>query len=309
MKVINADILVVLGPTASGKTSFAAHLANEFDGEVISADSRQVYKEMNLGTGKDYKDYQVGAHQIPYHLIDIAEPGTRYNVYEFQKDFLEVYQSLKSRGKLPVLCGGSGLYIEAVLKGYKLIHVPIDPELRQSLYGKPLSELREILLSYKQNLHNTTDLTSVKRAIRAIEIARYYSEHSEIDFEYPNIQPFIFGIAFDRPTQRRRITERLKQRLESGMIEEVEHLMKSGLSTDDLEYYGLEYKYIVRYLVGEISYETMFEQLNIAIHQFAKRQMTWFRKMERNGMKIHWIDGHLPLYEKLEKAKALAAQY
>lgn len=309
MKVIDADILVVLGPTASGKTSFAAHLADEFDGEVISADSRQVYKEMNLGTGKDYKDYHVGAHQIPYHLIDIAEPGTRYNVYEFQKDFLEVYQSLKSKGKLPVLCGGSGLYIEAVLKGYKLIHVPIDPELRQSLYGKPLSELREILLSYKQNLHNTTDLTSVKRAIRAIEIARYYSEHSEIDLEYPGIQSFILGIAFDRPTQRRRITERLKQRLKSGMIEEVEHLMKSGLSTDDLEYYGLEYKYIVRYLVGEIPYETMFEQLNIAIHQFAKRQMTWFRKMERNGMKIHWIDGHLPLYEKLEKAKALAAQY
>lgn len=305
MKSINSDILVVLGPTASGKTSFAAHLAYEFGGEVISADSRQVYREMNIGTGKDYGDYQVGDHYIPYHLIDIAEPGTKYNVYEFQKDFLEVYQTLRSKGKLPVLCGGSGLYIEAVLKGYKLIHVPPDHKLRKSLYGKPLSELREILLSYRQDLHNTTDLTSVKRAVRAIEIAKYYSEQPEVDFEYPEIKPFILGVVFDRSAQRQRITERLEQRLENGMIEEVEHLMKSGLSSNDLEYYGLEYKYVVKYLVGEISYQTMFEQLNTAIHQFAKRQMTWFRKMERNRMKIHWIDGHLPLNEKLGKAKAL----
>ncbi|MCF8335591.1 MAG: tRNA (adenosine(37)-N6)-dimethylallyltransferase MiaA [Bacteroidales bacterium] len=304
MKDINSDIIVVLGPTASGKTSFAAHLAYELNGEVISADSRQVYRNMNIGTGKDYEDYKVEGHYIPCHLIDIAEPGTKYNVYEFQKDFLEVYRSLKSKGKLPVLCGGSGLYIEAVLKGYKLIHVPPDHELRRSLYKKPLRELREILVSYRQNLHNTTDITSVKRAVRAIEIAKYYYEHPEIDFDYPDINPFIFGIVFDRPTQRSRITWRLKQRLENGMVEEVEHLMKNGLSRKDLEYYGLEYKYVVKYLAGELSYEAMFEQLKTAIHQFAKRQMTWFRRMERNGMQIHWIDGHLPLKNKLEEAKA-----
>ena len=305
MKDIESDILVVLGPTASGKTAFAARLAYEYDGEVVSADSRQVYREMDIGTGKDYGDYKVGGHPVPFHLIDIAEPGTKYNVYEYQKDFLEVYQDLKGRGKMPVLCGGSGLYIEAVLKGYKLIHVPPDYEMRRSLYGKPLSELKKILLSYRQNLHNTTDLTSVKRAVRAIEIAKYYSEHPEIDFEYPDIQPFIFGVAYDRPTQRQRITERLKQRLEYGMIEEVEHLMKNGLSSRDLEYYGLEYKYVVKYLIGELSWQQMFDQLNTAIHQFAKRQMTWFRRMERNGMKIHWTDGHLPLEDKLEKAKRL----
>ncbi|MFP4620452.1 MAG: tRNA (adenosine(37)-N6)-dimethylallyltransferase MiaA [Bacteroidales bacterium] len=308
MKEIKSDIVVVLGPTASGKTAFAAHLAREFAGEVISADSRQVYREMDIGTGKDYGDYKVGEHSIPCHLIDIAEPGTRYNVYEYQKDFLEVFQHLKSKRKLPVLCGGSGLYIEAVLKGYKLIHVPPDHELRNVLYGKPLDELKEILLSYRQNLHNTTDLTSVKRAVRAIEIAKYYSEHPEIDFEYPDIHPFIFGIAFDRPTQRRRITERLKHRLENGMIEEVEYLMKKGLSSTDLEYYGLEYKYVVKYIVGELTYEAMFGQLNTAIHQFAKRQMTWFRKMERNDMKIHWIDGYLTLEDKLDKAKALLSR-
>lgn len=305
MKGMNSDILVVLGPTASGKTAFAARLAYEFGAEVISADSRQVYREMNIGTGKDYGDYKVGDRYIPYHLVDIAEPGTRYNVYEYQKDFLKVYEDLKSRDILPVLCGGSGLYIEAVLKGYKLIHVPPDPELRKSLYEKPLTELKDILLSYRQNLHNTSDLTSVKRAVRAIEIAKYYSEHPEIDFDYPEIKPFIFGIAFDRPVQRQRITERLRERLEEGMIEEVEHLMKNGLSGSDLEYYGLEYKYVVKYLTGELSYPQMFEQLNTAIHQFAKRQMTWFRRMERNGVKIHWIDGNLPLEEKMKQAKEL----
>ena len=305
MKDLNSDILVVLGPTASGKTAFAAHLADEFNGEVISADSRQVYKKMDIGTGKDYGDYQVGDHHIPCHLIDIVDPGNKYNVYEYQKDFLEVYQALRRKGKLPVLCGGSGLYIEAVLKAYKLIHVPPDDELRKSLYGKTLSELRNILLSYKQNLHNTTDLTSVKRAVRAIEIAKYYSEHPEINLEYPDIKPFIFGVAFDRPTQRLRITKRLKERLEGGMIEEVEHLMKSGLSSSDLEYYGLEYKYVVKYLIGGLSYQQMFEQLNTAIHQFAKRQMTWFRRMERNGMKIHWINADQPLEDELKQAKAL----
>ena len=305
MKGMNSDILVVLGPTASGKTAFAARLAFELGGEVVSADSRQVYKEMNIGTGKDYGDYQVGERYIPYHLVDIAEPGTRYNVYEYQKDFLKVYEELKSRNVLPVLCGGSGLYVEAVLKGYKLIHVPPDPELRNSLYGKSLEELKDILLSYRQNLHNTTDLTSIKRAVRAIEIAKYYSEHPEIDFDYPEIKPFIFGIACERTVQRQRITQRLRERLEEGMIEEVEHLMKNGLSSKDLEYYGLEYKYVVKYLVGELSYQQMFEQLNTAIHQFAKRQMTWFRRMERNGMKIHWINADQPLEDELKQARAL----
>ena len=211
---MNYDIIVVLGPTASGKTAFAARLAFELGGEVVSADSRQVYKEMNIGTGKDYEDYKVGDRYIPYHLVDIAEPGTRYNVYEYQKDFLKVYEDLKSRNVLPVLCGGSGLYVEAVLKGYKLIHVPPDPELRNSLYEKSLEELKDILLSYRQNLHNTTDLTSVKRAVRAIEIAKYYSEHPEIDFNYPEIKPFIFGIACERSVQRQRITQRLRERLE-----------------------------------------------------------------------------------------------
>jgi len=299
------DMIGVLGPTASGKTAFAAHLADRMKGEIISADSRQVYRKMDIGTGKDYGDYLVGNKKISFHLIDILEPGERYNVYQYQKDFLRVYRDIQERGRMPVLCGGSGLYIEAVLKGYRLIPVPPDHKLREELSQKPLHELVDRLKSESQDLHNTTDLTSKKRAIRALEIARYYSAHPEDDIDFPAIKPFILGVKYDRPAQRRRITERLKQRLEAGMVEEVRSLMRSGLTREDLEYYGLEYRYLARYLEGELSYEAMFEYLNTAIHQFAKRQMTWFRRMQRNGLTIHWLDGHKPLEDKLEKAEKL----
>jgi tRNA dimethylallyltransferase len=302
------DLIVVLGPTASGKTSLAARLAERLDGEIISADSRQVYRGMDIGTGKDYDDYIVHGRQIPFHLIDILEPGSKYNVYEFQKDFLETYHHIHHRGKWPVLCGGTGLYIEAVLKGYRLIPVPPDPALRKALSQQSLDELVEILKSESRHLHNTTDLTSKKRAIRAIEIARYYGAHPEADTEFPKIHPFILGVKYDRPAQRQRITERLKQRLEEGMIDEVRRLQEKGLNRNDLEYYGLEYRYVARYLDGELDYEEMFRLLNTAIHQFAKRQMTWFRRMERNGFVIHWLDGHMPLEEKLSRTWELLNQ-
>jgi len=305
MNLKTYDLIVVLGPTASGKTSFAARLAFELNGEVISADSRQVYRDMDIGTGKDYGDYQVEGSQVPYHLVDIIEPGQRYNVYAFQQDFLKVYNDIRHRQRMPVLCGGSGLYIEAVLKGYRLLHVPPDPGLRESLAHKTLDELQQMLMSDHQHLHNTTDLTTRKRAIRAIEIARYYASHPEEDTEYPGIHPFILGIRYDRPAQRRMITQRLEQRLEEGLVEEVRHLMDRGLTRGDLEYYGLEYRYLVRYLAGELDYEQMFSQLNTAIHQFAKRQMTWFRRMERNGFVIHWLDGHMSMDEKLKRARQL----
>jgi tRNA dimethylallyltransferase len=303
MKYSKYDMVVVLGPTASGKTGLAANLAYILNGEVVSADSRQVYRHMNIGTGKDYEDYKVEGKYIPCHLIDILEPGYQYNVYEYQKDFLKTYRLLKEKGKLPVLCGGSGLYIEAVLKGYQLIHVPPDHSLRKSLNDKSQEELKDILLSYNQNLHNTTDLTSKKRAVRAIEIAKYYSEHPEINVDFPQINAILFGVAFERSIQRRRITERLRKRLNNGMIEEARLLMRRGLSKEDLDYYGLEYRYLSKYISGELTYEEMFEKLNTAIHQFAKRQMTWFRRMEKNGMKIHWIDGNLPLKQKIEEVK------
>ncbi|SRR6056297_660396 len=299
------DMIVVLGPTAGGKTSFAANLAYEFDGEVISADSRQVYRQMDIGTGKDYGDYEVEGYKIPYHLIDIVEPGYKYNVYEYQKDFLEVYKNVKRRDKIPILCGGSGMYIEAVLKGYKLIHVPPDLGLREKLNKESLPELTKKLKSYKTDLHNTTDLISKKRVIRAIEIAKYYSEHRDTDISYPKIKPLIFGVIFDRSVQRKRITLRLKERFEEGMIDEVRSLLDQGVMSEDLVYYGLEYKFITQYLIGELSYDEMFSQLNTAIHQFAKRQMTWFRRMERNGFQIHWIDGHLLMEEKLRKARKI----
>ncbi|MBS3807477.1 MAG: tRNA (adenosine(37)-N6)-dimethylallyltransferase MiaA [Bacteroidales bacterium] len=299
------DLIVVLGPTASGKTSFAARLAYELDGEVISADSRQVYRQMDIGTGKDYADYQVEGSRVPYHLVDILEPGERYHVYAFQQDFLKVYRDIHQRHRMPVLCGGTGLYIESVLKGYRLLHVPPEPGLRKELARKSLEELQQMLFSFNLNLHNTTDLTTHKRIIRAIEIARYYASHPEEDIEYPRIRPFIFGIRYDRPAQRRMITKRLKDRLESGLVEEVMHLMDKGLTRPDLEYYGLEYRYVVRYLEGELDYEQMFSQLNTAIHQFAKRQMTWFRRMQRNGFVIQWLDGHMSMDQKLERARQL----
>jgi tRNA dimethylallyltransferase len=288
----NYNLLIILGPTASGKTRFAASLARHIDGEIISADSRQVYKQMNLGTGKDYDDYTVDGAQIPYHLIDLFEPGYKYNVYEYQKDFLKVFKLILQQGKFPVLCGGTGMYIEAVTKGYKLIAVPVNPGLREKLKDKSLPELEEILSRYKR-LHNKTDSDTVKRAIRAIEIEEYYKSNPVNSPEMPVIKPLFIGIDIDRETRRVRITERLQKRLKSGMIEEVENLLKSGIGEDDLIYYGLEYKYITLYLSGKIDYKQMYEQLNIAIHQFAKRQMTWFRKMEREGTLIHWLDGGL----------------
>jgi len=290
-------MITVLGPTASGKTGFAANLAYRIDGEIISADSRQVYRNMDIGTGKDYKDYIINGVTVPYHLIDIVDAGEKYNVYEYQKDFIKVLNDITGRNKLPVLCGGSGLYIESVLKGYKLIHVPPNRDLRKKLENKTLGELTDILRSFKK-LHNKTDIDNKKRAIRAIEIETYYSENPDIDVDYPVIKNFLAGIRYDRESRRERITQRLKERLETGLVDEVRGLLDSGIPENDLEYYGLEYKYVTRHITGKIDYNEMFDKLNVAIHQFAKRQMTWFRRMERNGMKIHWIDGSLSNNEK-----------
>ncbi len=300
----NYDLIAILGPTASGKTSFAATLAYELDTEIISADSRQIYREMDLGTGKDLADYTVNGKQIPYHLIDIAEPGYKYNVFEYQRDFLNAYQSIKQKGRLPVLCGGTGLYLESVLKGYQLIPVPENPELRTRLAGKTLEELTDILSNYK-TLHNSTDVDTAKRAIRAIEIEEYYATHDLSAREFPSINSLIIGVDIDRELRREKITKRLRQRLDEGMVEEIRQLLNKGIQPEDLIYYGLEYKYLTLYVTGEISFEEMFKQLEIAIHQFAKRQMTWFRGMERKGFKIHWIQASMPTDEKIELVKKL----
>ncbi|MBN1388024.1 MAG: tRNA (adenosine(37)-N6)-dimethylallyltransferase MiaA [Bacteroidales bacterium] len=298
------DIVVVTGPTASGKTSFAALLASAIGGEIISADSRQVYRRMNIGTGKDYADYIVSNKKIPFHLVDIVEPGYKYNVYEYQCDFLKVYRELKERNIMPVVCGGSGMYLDSIISGYKLIKVPLNKSLRESLADKSLAELAEILSSYK-NLHNITDIDTPKRAMRAIEIEEYYlHEGSDLD-EFPEIIPLVLGIKFDRDKRRERISKRLESRLNSGLVEEVKALMDSGISPDDLIYYGLEYKFITMYLLGKITYDEMKRKLETSIHQFAKRQMTWFRGMERRGIKIHWIDGNLNNRQKLESALKL----
>ncbi len=293
------NLITVLGPTATGKTRFAAKLAGRLNGEIISADSRQVYRCMDIGTGKDYNDYIVEGKTIPVHLIDIVEPGYEYNVYEYQADFIRVFNELLSSGKLPILCGGSGLYLEAVLRGYRLINVPVNNQLRNTLEKKSLQELTDLLKSLK-SIHNITDLVTRKRLVRAIEIESYYRENPEINKDYPDLNPFIIGISCDRDSRRERITVRLKERLEKGMIDEVARLIKGGISFDKMIYYGLEYKYIAQYLKGDLEYDEMFANLNIAIHQFAKRQMTWFRRMERNGMKIHWLDANLPDEQKLE---------
>ncbi len=282
------NLLVIIGPTASGKTSFATQLAKKLNGEIISGDSRQVYRRMDIGTGKDYDDYLIDGELIPAHLIDIKEPGYKYNVYEFQNDFFKIYNEIQLRKKTAIFCGGTGLYIEAVLKGYKLIHVPSNYQLRESLKEKSLEELETILSQFRK-LHNSTDTDTVKRAIRAIEIETYYQTHPEINVSLPEMRPLIIGIDIERDRRRERITKRLKQRIEDGMIDEVQGLLNEGIPSEDLIYYGLEYKYITQHLIGELSYEEMVNQLNIAIHQFAKRQMTWFRGMERRGVKIHWI--------------------
>ncbi len=282
------DFITILGPTASGKTGVAVKLAAEIDAEIISADSRQVYRRMDLGTGKDLEDYCINGKNIPYHLIDIAEPGTKYNVYEYQKDFLQAYNDIRSRGKKVIVCGGTGLYLESVLRSYRLSPVPQNPELRENLSGKSLEELTHILSQYK-TLHNTTDVDSAQRAIRAIEIAEYYKHTPIDDRPFPTLNSYVIGIDVDRETRRQRISARLKQRLDNGMVDEVKRLLAEGIPADDLIYYGLEYKFLTLYAIGEMSYEEMFRQLEIAIHQFAKRQMTWFRGMERRGIEIHWM--------------------
>ncbi|MDR1436781.1 MAG: tRNA (adenosine(37)-N6)-dimethylallyltransferase MiaA, partial [Candidatus Symbiothrix sp.] len=288
------DLITILGPTASGKTVFAATLAGQSDGEIISADSRQVYRRMTIGTGKDLADYIVNGKQIPAHLIDICEPGEKYSVFQFQHDFHRVFAEIKNRGKLPVLCGGTGLYIESVLKGYKLLDVPENPGLRASLAGKNIDELEKILKSYKK-LHNKTETDSCQRAIRAIEIEEYYLRQEPDKRDYGPVNSLIIGMDIDRELRRKRISRRLKARLDEGMLDEVKSLMESGLSAESLIYYGLEYKYLTLHLTGKLSYREMYDQLEIAIHQFAKRQMTWFRGMERKGFKIHWIDPASPL--------------
>jgi tRNA dimethylallyltransferase len=304
-------MITILGPTASGKTPVAARLAAEIGGEVISADSRQVYRRMDIGTGKDLEDYTVGESGavVRYHLIDIREPGTKYNLFEYQQDFFDVYQQIQARGAVPILCGGTGLYIEAVLKGYKLSPVPQDPELRSRLEGTPLAELTEMLQALKartgSNMHNTTDVDSCQRAIRAIEIETYNLHHPTPRRELPPVDSLIIGISIDRELRREKITRRLKARLDSGMVEEVRALLDEGIPAEDLIYYGLEYKFVTEYLTGKLTRDEMFQRLEIAIHQFAKRQMTWFRGMERRGFEIHWIDATLPMEEKIEKIKQL----
>ncbi len=293
------NLITILGPTAAGKTAVAVHLAARLSGEVISADSRQVYRGMDIGTGKDYADYFVDGVEIPSHLVDIENAGAHYNVYRFQSDFIKAFNEVQSRKRIPVLCGGSGLYIEAVLKDYRLIEVSPNKELRKTLAGKSLEELSAILRDLKPKLHNHTDVETDRRAIRAIEIEKYYAEHEELDSEMPEIDSLNIGIQLDREIRRERITSRLKQRLEEGMLEEVQMLLDSGLKSEQLIYYGLEYKYLTLHLTGDLSYDEMFTQLEIAIHQFAKRQMTWFRGMEKRGTEIHWIDGSLTMGEKI----------
>jgi tRNA dimethylallyltransferase len=292
------NLVAIIGPTATGKTSLAANLAFHIGGEVISADSRQVYRRMDLGTGKDYAEYIVNEKNIPVHLIDHVEPGYKYSVFEYQHDFNRAFADLQNRGKMPVLCGGSGMYIDAALRSYKLIEVPRNEALRSLLSDKSPEELHQLLSSLK-TLHNSTDLDSPERTLRAIEIATYYRESQQVN-DSPHINPLVIGIMFVRETDRLRITERLQYRLKQGMIEEVKKLMESGITAETLLYYGLEYRFITRYLAGELDYNSMFSQLNTAIHQYAKRQRTWFRKMEREGTTIHWISGELPLEKKLD---------
>ena len=302
-------MVTILGPTASGKTTLATRLAHTIGGEIISADSRQVYRNMDIGTGKDLADYVVDGKKIPYHLIDIAEAGTKYNLYQYQHDFHVAYQDIVSRDERPILCGGTGLYLEAVLKGYALSPVPQNAELRERLEGKSLAELTQILSDLKAQIgsvmHNTTDVDSCQRAIRAIEIETYNIEHATALRTMPGIDSLIIGVNIEREERRRKITARLKQRLDEGMVEEVRRLLDSGIADDDLIYYGLEYKFVTEYIIGKLTYEEMFRQLEIAIHQFAKRQMTWFRGMERRGTTIHWVDASLPMSEKLNEVLQL----
>ena len=302
-------MITILGPTASGKTELAAHLASELDAEIISADSRQVYRRMDIGTGKDLDDYVVNGKCIPYHLVDICEPGTKYNLFRYQQDFHKAYEDIRNRNKVPILCGGTGLYIESVIRGYSLSPVPQNQKLRESLSGKSLNELTDILKDLKNKtgstMHNTTDVDSCQRAIRAIEIETFNLHEPVEKRAMPPIDSLVIGVSIDRELRRQKITARLKSRLENGMVEEIQGLLNSGVREEDLMYYGLEYKYVTLYVIGKMSYDEMFRQLEIAIHQFAKRQMTWFRGMERRGTKIFWIDATLPTEEKIKQIKQL----
>lgn len=310
-------MLTILGPTASGKTSLAAQLAAEINksvraaelgirkAEIISADSRQVYRGMDIGTGKDLADYTVDGKEIPYHLIDICKPGTKYNLFEYQQDFYNAYQDILQRGAFPILCGGTGLYIESVLKGYHLSPVPQNQELRDRLADKSLETLTDMLRDLKaqtgSNMHNRSDVDTVQRAIRAIEIETYNLQHPMPERELPAVDSLVVGVSIDREARREKITCRLKQRLEEGMVDEIQGLLDRGIPAENLIYYGLEYKFVTEYIIGKTTYEEMFRSLEIAIHQFAKRQMTWFRGMERRGFTIHWIDALLPMKQKVEQ--------
>ena len=299
----HSPLITILGPTASGKTTLATHLALQLNGEIISADSRQIYRGMDLGTGKDLCEYTINGHQIPYHLIDIHPAGYKYNLYEYQRDFLKAYDDITTRGTQPILCGGTGLYIEAVLGGYRLLEVPVNEPLRQSLEGKTLDELSLILDTYPNyHRHNQTDVDTVKRAIRAIEIADYYASHESTETDYPTLNPIIIGVDIDRDLRREKITRRLKTRLDEGMLDEVQGLLNSGIHPDDLIYYGLEYKFLTQHLIGELTFDEMFKALETAIHQFAKRQMTWFRGMERRGYTINWINADQTIEQKVNQA-------
>ena len=293
-------MITILGPTASGKTRLAADVAGQIGGEILSADSRQVYRGMDIGTGKDLSDYFFEGKPVPYHLIDIADAGYKYNVYEYQRDFLAAYENVIKRGAKPVLCGGTGLYLESVLRGYKLVPVPANQILRDKLDKKSMPELTRILSGYK-SLHNTTDVDTVKRAVRAIEIEEYYCTHPEIQSGFPKISSIVFGLQLDREERRKRITQRLKARLDEGMIEEIRSLIDNGIPAENLIYYGLEYKFVTLYVTGKLSFQEMFGQLEIAIHQFAKRQMTWFRGMERRGIQINWLDALTSPSENVKK--------
>lgn len=296
------DIITVLGPTACGKTGFAVALAKQLDAEIISADSRQVYRRMDLGTGKDLEDYE----GVAYHLIDIAEPGTKYNLYRYQQDFLEAYNDIRSRGKRVVVCGGTGLYLESIVRGYQISEVPKNEALRASLEGKSLEELTVLLKALKEKngsvMHNQTDVDTCKRAIRAIEIETHNAEHPLPNRDFPTLSSLNIGLMIDRDLRRQRITERLKARLEAGMLDEIRGLLAEGIPAEDLIYYGLEYKFLTLHVIGQLTFDEMFSQLETAIHQFAKRQMTWFRGMEKRGSTIHWIDAALPMDEKVQQA-------
>ena len=308
MRPKKIELITILGPTAVGKTAVAAHLADRLDAEIISADSRQLYRGMDIGTGKDLADYTVNGKSIPYHLIDIVDAGYKYSVFEYQRDFHNAFNDIRSRAKLPILCGGTGMYNEAVVNSYHLQEVPPNPSLREELEQKTDDELAKLLVSLK-SLHNTSDLDSRKRTIRAIEIATYYQQHPQKETKHDPVASCYIGISVSVEERRRRITKRLYQRLREGMIDEVNSLLEKGVPIKTLLYYGLEYKLITQYLTKLISYEDMLEKLNIAIHQFAKRQMTWFRGMERKGATIHWVDGMLPMNEKLEQIMTILNGY